>query len=113
MLLCEHRFSTADPGGSRSEAIVGFTAIAAELDRGIEATKTHGSKFSDAVAIGLGWLVLAAVIFYPALQLAAIVACVTFMGMRSFVRHVIAAPASEQVWPSHYSSEQERSFLMA
>jgi hypothetical protein len=75
-------------GGSNREAIDGFSAIAAALDQGIDTAGMNSGWFADAVAIGLGWLVLAAVIFYPALQLAAIAICVSFICARSFARYV-------------------------
>ena len=93
MSLRDDRFSAAEFAGGRSsrEAVDGFSAIAAALDQGIDATGTTGGKIFDALAIGFGWLVLAAVIFYPALQLAAIAICVTFICMRSFIRYVLGS----------------------
>jgi hypothetical protein len=113
MVSRDYQFSTAEFGGPHSDAIDGFSAIAAALDHGIEAVETNGNKFADAVAIGLGWLVLAAIIFYPTLQLAAIVACVAFMCMRSFIRVVFGAAVSSPAWPSGSSRQQQRSYLTA
>jgi hypothetical protein len=75
-------------GGSSRDAIDGFSAIAVALDRGFDESTINGGKIADVVAILLGWALLAAVILYPALQLAAIAACVVFVCMRSFVLYV-------------------------
>jgi len=81
-------------GGSNREAIDGFSAIAAALDQGIDTGGINGGWFADTVAIGLGWMVLAAIIFYPALQLAAIAICVSFICVRSFARYVFVVPGA-------------------
>jgi hypothetical protein len=83
-------------GGSNREAVDGFAAIAAALDHGIDANAVRGGGIVDAIAITLGWLVLAAVIFYPALQLAAIATCAAFMCMRSFIRCVLGSSFAAQ-----------------
>jgi hypothetical protein len=113
MFARDYNFSTADfaGGSSHREAIDGFSAIAAALDRGMEATETNGSRIADAVAIGLGWLVLAAVIFYPTLQLGAIVVCVALMCMRSFIRYVFGAIVSPPMWPSGSPRSRDHSIL--
>jgi hypothetical protein len=80
-------------GGSNREAVDGFSAIAAALDQGIDTTRVNSGWLADAVAISLGWMVLASVIFYPALQLAAIAICVAFMCSRSFARYVFVSAA--------------------
>lgn len=115
MFSRDYHFSTADfaGGGSHREAIDGFSAIAAALDRDMEATETNGSKITDTVAIGLGWLVLAAVIFYPTLQLGAIVVCVALMCLRSFIRYVFGAVVSPPTWPSESARGRENSILTA
>jgi len=77
---------------SNRGVIDGFSAIAAALDHGMQPVGTQGFKFADAIAIGLGWLVLAAVIFYPTLQLAAFGACTIFMCLRSFPRIIFGSP---------------------
>src|SRR5215213_2177745 len=87
MLISNHDFSAA--GSSSRDAVEGLGAIAAALDQGLEATGSIGNKIVDAVAIALGWFLLVAVIFYPALQIAAIALCASFMCMRSFVRYVL------------------------
>ena len=51
-----------------------------------------GTRLSDVLAIGLGWGVLAAAIFYPGLQLLAIVVGIAFFSMRSFARLVLGSP---------------------
>jgi hypothetical protein len=82
-------------GSTSRDAIDGLAAIAAALDHGASApARTTGGKIADAVAIGLGWLMLAAVILYPTLQLVAIAACVGFMCLRSFPRLVFGPPRS-------------------
>jgi hypothetical protein len=74
-------------GISNAEAIDGHAAIATARDQGMDASKTKDGMMADAAAIGLGWLVLATMIFFPALQLAAILVCVVIMCMRSLSRH--------------------------
>lgn len=78
------------------DAVDGFSAIAAALDEGLgDGPSLYGQKIVDAIAIGLGWLVLVAVILYPALQLAAIAICVGFLAGRSILRFVVSA-----IWPA-------------
>jgi len=80
---------------STRDAIDGFDAIAAALDQGLAATECRGCKPIDVVAILFGWVILVAVIYVPALQLAAIAACVFFFGLRSFARLVLGpSPAT-------------------
>jgi hypothetical protein len=74
-------------GGSKRDTIEGFASIAAGLDRGVDAIG-NGSKVADLLAIGLGWLLLSAVIFYPPLQLAAFAICIAFMSVRTFVHFI-------------------------
>ena len=97
--------------GSRRDAIDGLSAIAAALDQGLDAAPANGNKLADAIAIGLGWLMLAAVIFYPALQLAAIALCAAFFFMRSFSRLVFGASSSQQ--RSQASLHEEQTYLAA
>lgn len=74
---------------SSRDAIDGFDAIANALDRGLDSAESKGSRIPDFLAIAAGWLVLGAIIFYPSLQLAAILICAAFLGMRSFVRLIL------------------------
>jgi hypothetical protein len=90
------------------DAIEGFSAIAAALDGGMVETVGNGGKISDALAIGLGWLVLVSVIFYPSLQLAAIVICGGFMCTRSLIHSVIGI---RDRFPSAQLRGDEPSFL--
>jgi len=84
-------------GPSSRDAIDGFDAIAAALDRGFDPAHSRSSKLGDFLAIAAGWLVLGAVIFYPGLQLAAIVVCAGFLGTRSFARLILGpSPSGEQ-----------------
>jgi hypothetical protein len=76
---------------SGRDAIDGFAAIASALDRGIDSTDRPSGRITDVLAIGVGWLVLAAVIFYPASQLAAIALCAAFFCLRSFARFVFGS----------------------
>lgn len=100
MLLSGNDFSTVGfaGGNSNREAIDGFSAIAAALDQGIDPAHRAGGKILDMIAIGLGWAVLAAVIFFPALQLAAIGICVAFMFVRSFGRLILGVPGQSLEW---------------
>jgi hypothetical protein len=113
MFSRDHDFSATDfsGGGSSREAIDGFSAIAAALDQGIDQTGIEGNGIADVVAIGLGWLVLAAVIFYPALQLAAIAICAAFMCMRSFKRRVLGSTLSSPEYSPAFSRRDRPSFL--
>lgn len=62
------------------DSIDGLAAIALALDDGLGSSeRSGGSMLLDGIAILLGWAVLIAVILYPALQLAVIGACATFM----------------------------------
>jgi hypothetical protein len=84
-------------GPSSRDAVDGFDAIAAALDRGFDPAHGRNSKLGDFLAIAAGWLVLGAVIFYPSLQLAAIVVCAVFLGTRSFARLILGpSPSSKQ-----------------
>ena len=95
---CYFRADDFQAGASCRDAIDGFSAIAAALDDGLNAGEINGGKITDMVAILLGWTLLAAVIFYPALQLAAIGACVAFFCMRSFIQHVFGQAATVVEW---------------
>ena len=84
-------------GPTSRDAIDGFDAIATALDRGFDPAHSRSSKLGDFLAIAAGWLVLGAVIFYPGLQLAAIVVCAAFLGTRSFARIILGpSPSAEQ-----------------
>lgn len=85
-------------GNSSRDTIDGFSAIAAALDQGLVEPNKSGSNITDILAIVLGWSLLAAIIFYPALQVAAIAACVGFFCMRSFARFVFLPARSEAEW---------------
>jgi len=87
-------------GSSSREAIDGLSAIAAALDHGISETADNGGGITDLMAIMLGWGALVAVIFYPALQLAAIATCIVFFCMRSFLRVVFGESATLVEWQS-------------
>jgi hypothetical protein len=78
----------ADGPASR-DAIDGFDTIARALDRGIDPVHAQGSGLIDFLAIGAAWLVLAAIIFYPGLQLAAIVVCALLLSTRAFARLIL------------------------
>ena len=76
-------------GPANRDAIDGFDTIASALDRGIDPVHAQSSGFKDFLAIGAAWLVLAAIVFYPGLQLAAIVVCAALLGTRSFARLIL------------------------
>jgi hypothetical protein len=97
-------------GSSGREAIDGFSVIEAALDHGISETAVNGGRITDLIAIMLGWGVLVAVIFYPALQLAAIATCIVFFCMRSFLR--LAFGQAVVKWQSE-RSPGHRSLLRA
>lgn len=85
-------FSIDSVGGSSRDAVDGFCAIAAALDRGlVDRSCSYRGKFLDGLAIGIGWAVLIAVILYPGLQLAAIVVCGGLMVTRSLLRLLLGA----------------------
>lgn len=93
-----------DLGRSSSrDAIDGFDAIANALDRGLDSAESRGSRIVDFLAIAAGWLVLGAIIFYPGLQLAAILVCAAFLGMRSFVRLILGPSPAETRQPDRQS----------
>ena len=83
---CSADFGAA---GSKRDAVEGFASIAAGLDRGIDAIG-NSSKVADMLAIGLGWLLLSAVIFYPTLQVAGFAICIALMSVRTFVHCIFA-----------------------
>jgi hypothetical protein len=79
---------------SGRDAVDGFAAIASALDHGLDSTHGPSGRITDVLAIGVGWLVLAAVIFYPASQLAAIALCAAFFCLRSFARYVFGSDST-------------------
>lgn len=94
------------------DAACGLGAIASALDQGLDVTCTRERapcRLSDMAAIGLGWLLLAVVIFYPALQLLAIAAGVFFLGGKSAVRLVLGR--SSALTPYGVRVEQRRPYL--
>jgi len=90
-------FSRDLAGSTSRDAIDGFDAIANALDQGFDPAHSKSSRLGDFLAIAAGWLVLVAVIFYPSLQLVAIVVCAAFLGTRSFARLILGpSPSGEQ-----------------
>ena len=94
-------------GPANRDAVDGFDAIASALDRGIDPIHGRSSRLGDFLAIAAGWLVLATIILYPSLQLAAIVVCAAFLGTRSCLR-LILGPS-----PSAAPTRGERAALAA
>jgi hypothetical protein len=94
-------------GATSRDAIEGFEAIANALDHGFDPAHRTSSKLGDFLAIAAGWLVLGAVVFYPGLQLAAIVVCAAFFAMRGFAR-LILGPG-----PSGRQAREGRALLAA
>jgi hypothetical protein len=89
-------FSIDPVDGASRDAVEGFCAIAAALDQGlVDGSCSHRGKFLDNLAIGIGWAVLVAVIFYPGLQLAAIAVCSGLMVVRSLFRLLLRANPAE------------------
>ena len=84
---------------SSKDAIDGFATIADALDRGLDTAESKGSKIGDFLAIAAGWLVLGAIIFYPGLQLAAILICAAFLGTRSLVRLILGPSPADSHRP--------------
>jgi hypothetical protein len=97
---CHFRADEFQAGISNRDAVDGFSAIAAALDNGLDECTIKGGKLADMMAILLGWALLATVIFYPALQLAAIVTCVVFFCMRPFIRFVFGQASAIAEWSS-------------
>lgn len=92
-------FSRDLTSASSRDTIDGFDAIASALDRGLDPAECKSSRLVDFLAIAAGWLVLGAIILYPSLQLAAIVICAAFLGMRSFVRIILGPSPAENQQP--------------
>jgi hypothetical protein len=92
VLMFSRDFTAGPPS---RDAIDGFDAIADALDRGFHPADSRSSRLGDLFAIAAGWLVLGAVIFYPGLQLAAILVCAAFLATRSFVRLILGPNPSE------------------
>jgi hypothetical protein len=115
MFSRDYAFSAAglEGGSPNREAVDGFSAIAFALDHGIDEAGINGTRIVDAVAIGLGWLALAAIIFYPALQLAAIATCAAFMCMRSFTSYVLDAAGSLLVYSRGFLPDGEQLLRVA
>lgn len=82
---------------SGRDAVDGFAAIASALDHGLDSTQGSSGRITDVLAIVVGWLVLAAVIFYPASQLAAIALCAAFLCLRSFARYVFGSDSARDI----------------
>jgi hypothetical protein len=93
-------------GPPSRDAIDGFEAIANALDRGLHPADSRSSRLGDLLAIAAGWLVLGAVIFYPGLQLAAILVCAAFLATRSFARLILGSNPSEP-------QREDKALLMA
>jgi hypothetical protein len=90
-------FSRDLAGPTSRDAIDGFDAIANALDQGLDPAHGRSSRLGDFLAIAAGWIVLGAIIFYPGLQLAAIVVCAAFLGTRSFARLIFGpSPSARQ-----------------
>lgn len=106
----EYHFGADDfgAGTSNRDAVDGFSAIAAALDHGLDERAINGGKIADMMAILLGWALLAAVVFYPALQLAAITACAAFFCMRPFIRYVFGQVATVVEWSSGMQPRDDR-----
>jgi hypothetical protein len=75
-------------GRSNRDTIDGFASIAAGLEGGVDVIE-GSSRIGDALAICVGWLMLAAVIFNPSLQLAAIGVCIALASIRMFVKYAL------------------------
>jgi hypothetical protein len=87
MLLRDCGYPAGFPDGRPTrDTIDGFVLIAAGLEGGVDVIQGN-SRIGDALAICFGWLMLAAVIFYPTVQLVAFGACIALMCMRPFVQY--------------------------
>ncbi|MCG2672800.1 hypothetical protein ACFPFP_38480 [Bradyrhizobium sp. GCM10023182] len=74
------------------DAVDGLAAIAAALDRGLDAAPhSRGQKSLDILAIVCGWAVLVSVVLHPELQLGAIGLCAGFMVVRTAFRSAFGA----------------------
>jgi hypothetical protein len=72
------------------DTVEGFALIAAGLEGGVDVIQGN-SRIGDALAICFGWLMLAAAIFYPTVQLVAFGACIALMCMRPFVQYIFGS----------------------
>jgi hypothetical protein len=87
MLLRDYSYPANFPDGrSTRDTIDGFASIARGLEGGVDVIQGNG-RIGDALAICLGWFMLAAVVFYPTVQLVAFGVCIAMMCMRPFVQH--------------------------
>lgn len=80
------------------DAAVGLGLIADALDRGFDTLDRPARRrfwLGDAIAIGLGWLLLVAVIFYPALQLLAIGGGIAYLGAKPLLRLVLGTDMAQ------------------
>jgi hypothetical protein len=81
--------------GACSTAIRGFQLIADGLDKlpAIQETATARARIPlrDILAIIVGWMVLGAAIYYPALQLALLTMCATYMAGKFAMKFANAA----------------------
>lgn len=74
------------------DAIEGLQRLAASLNSDvIFVPKAHYLQALDICAILCGWAVLVAAICYPQVQLAAILGCVLWLGLRGIKRLVLGA----------------------
>jgi hypothetical protein len=97
MFTAKTNLSTGFDGSSNKDAVDGLGAIVFALDRNrsFDIASQAPIKFGDLVAIGLGWLVLVAVIAYPVLQLALLAAGMLFLGARPIMRFVLGPPITD------------------
>lgn len=90
MFTSGNQFSIGLTEAPSRDAADGFSSIALALDHGLNTTTGRaGGGIVDVLGIAAGWAVLLAVIFYPALQLAAIGVGVAIMAGRSIMRGVL------------------------
>lgn len=89
----------ADP--ACRDAIEGFTRIAATLDRDGAGVMTRPAvRLQDIVALAAGWVALAAMVFFPALQLAGLALCVVYLAAKTMRPSSIATATPTVAMPS-------------
>lgn len=94
------QLSWGDVASGSSEAVNGFALISDHLDQAGQLHEIGGTSASDILAIVMGWVVLGLVIYYPAIQIAAIIAAVTLFAVTAAIRSLTSVLRQ---WPHRWS----------